>query len=92
MPNNALNNIPYAQWLETALQELIKFPVKGICLAATTTNGEAYVNYYNVSMADKLMISGLVQQDAMLDTLAANGFIEYADEEEEEADGEEKEG
>lgn len=89
MPNNALNNIPYAQWLETALQELIKFPVKGICLAATTTNGEAYVNYYQVPMIDKLMLSGLIQQDAILDTLAANGMIEYVDEEDE-SDGEEE--
>ena len=89
MSKNNLSNIPYAQWLETALRELIDFPVKGICLAATTTNGEAYVNYYNVPMADKLTISGFINQDAMLDTLAANGFIEYEDEEDE-SDGEEK--
>lgn len=90
MPNNNLNNIPYAQWLEKALQELITFPIKGICLSAITETGEAYTNYYQISMMDKLLIAGLIQQDATLDSLAANGFIEYEDEEGE-ADGEEKE-
>ena len=88
--NNNWNNIPYAPWLEKALQELITFPVRGICLSAITETGESYVNYYQISMADKLTIAGLIQQDAMLDTLAANGLIEYADEEGED-DGEEKE-
>lgn len=90
MPNNVeLNKIHYAQWLEKALQELITFPVKGICLSAVTDSGEAYTNYYEVSMMDKLLIAGLIQQDAMLDTMAANGFIEYEDGEGE-TDGEEK--
>ena len=87
--NNNLNNIPYAAWLEQALQELIKFPVKGIVLNAVTDRGEIYTNYYEVSMANKLTIAGIIQQDAMLDTLAANGYIEYADEEEG-TNGEEK--
>lgn len=92
--NNKHNDItsrPYAKWLEKTLQELITFPVKGITLNAVTDNGEVYTNYYNISMADKLIVSGIIQQDAMLDTLAANGIIEYEDEEEE-LDGEEKEG
>ena len=79
--SNNLKDIPYTQWLENALQELIKLPVKGICLSAITTTGEAYTNYYEISMMDKLLIAGLIQQDATLDTLAANGFIDYADEE-----------
>lgn len=87
--SNNLNNIPYAQWLEKALQELITFPVKGIALHAITTTGEAYTNYYEVSMMDKLTIAGLIQQDAMFDSLAANGLIKYADEEDE-TDGEEE--
>ena len=39
-------------------------------------------------MIDKLTISGIIQQDAMLDSLAANGFIEYKDDDDEEEDGE----
>ena len=89
MPKNNLNNIPYAQWLEQTLQEIIKLPIKGMCLNAILDNGEAYTAYYNASMLNKLTIAGLIQQDAMLDTMAANGFIEYVDEEDE-IDGEEK--
>lgn len=85
-----LNSIPYAKWLETALQEMIALPIKGICLSAVTGTGEAYTNYYEISMADKLLIAGLIQQDAMLDTMAANGMIEYSDDEGD-ADGQEEE-
>lgn len=88
--SNTLKDIPYTQWLENALQELIKLPVKGICLSAITTTGEAYTNYYEISMMDKLLIAGLIQQDATLDTLAANGFIDYADEEDD-TNGQEEE-
>ena len=76
MPENDFKNIPYAEWLENALRELIKFPVKGICMFATTENGEVYSNYHQVSMMDKVTIAGLIQQDAMLDTLVANEYIE----------------
>lgn len=79
---NDIFSLPYAKWLEKTLQELVTFPVKGICISATGDKGEAYVNYHNVSMADKLVISGLIQQDAMLDTMAANGMVEYAEDEE----------
>ena len=64
-------------------------PVEGICLAAILKDGSVSVDYHNVPMLQKLTISGLIQQDAMLDTMAANGLIEYADEEED-PDGEEK--
>ena len=84
MNNNVnLKDIPYVEWLENALQELIKFPVKGICIVATTENGEIYNNYHNVTMADKLVMSGIIQQDAMLDSMAASGIIEYAEDEDE---------
>lgn len=89
MPNNDLSNIPYAQWLEQTLQEIVKLPVKGICLNAVLEGGEAYTAYHNVTMANKLTIAGLIQQDAMFDALAANGLIKYDDEEG--ADGEEEE-
>lgn len=83
MEEKDLTKIPYAQWLENALQELIKFPVKGICMYATTENGEIYSNYHNISMMDKVTIAGLIQQDATVDSLIANGFIEEEIESEE---------
>ena len=70
--NNPTNiyALPYAKWLEKTLQELVTFPIKGICISATGDKGEVYVNYHECTMVDKLVISGLIQQDAMLDTLA----------------------
>ena len=82
MSENKLEKIPYAPWLEKTLQELVKFPVKGICICATTETGEVYTSYNDkLSMTDKLMLAGVIQQDAMFDALAANGIVEYADDE-----------
>ena len=83
MSENNLNNLPYAAWLEKTLQELIKIPAKAIALTVITDTGEVYSNYYNATMVDKLIVAGIVQQDAMYDSMAANGIVEYADEEEE---------
>ena len=85
--------MPYAKWLESVLKDITKYPVKGISFNAVTEDGEIYTNYYNLSMGDKLLVSGIIQQDAMLDTLAASGVIEYGDDDEEDEDeyGEEKE-
>lgn len=81
MANNNFANLEYAHWLEQALQELFEFPVKGICIFATTKDGAVYSNYHNVPMSDKLILSGFIQQDAMIDTLRDNGLIKTADEE-----------
>lgn len=89
MTESNLNNIPYAAWLETTLKELIKFPVRSITITALTNNGEVYSNYYNATMADKLVVAGIIQQDAMFDSMAANGIVEYVDEED--YNGEEEE-
>lgn len=74
MPND-FENIPYAEWLESALRELITFPVEGICMFAIGKDGAIYSNYHNISLANKLTIAGSIQQDAMIDTLVANGYI-----------------
>ena len=86
-------SMPYAKWLESVLKDITKYQVKGISFNAVTDDGDIYTNYYNLSMGDKLLVSGIIQQDAMLDNLAANGVIEYDDDEENEDDeyGEEKE-
>jgi hypothetical protein len=77
MPKNNFNDIPYAEWLENALKELLELPVKGICMAAIVGDkGDIYTNYHNVAMADKLVIAGLIQQDAMIDTMVANGMVQ----------------
>lgn len=72
---NNLNNIPYAEFLEQTLKELITMPVKGIALNAVLNDGSVYTAYHNVSMNNKLTISGLVQQDATIDFLKVNKYI-----------------
>lgn len=75
-----LEELSYAEWLENALQELVKFPVKGICMFATTEDGAIYSNYHEISMMDKLTIAGLIQTDATTDSLIANGLVKSIDE------------
>ena len=77
---NNLQNIPYAEFLENTLKELITMPVKGICLNAVLSDGSVYTAYHNVSMNNKLTISGLVQQDANLDFLKVNKYIKTEEE------------
>jgi hypothetical protein len=86
MHEKDFTTLPYAPWLEKALQELLNFPVKGLCMYAITENGDVYSNYYEISMKDKLTIAGYIHQDAMYDSLAANGVIQYDDDEEEEGE------
>ncbi len=77
-----INELPYAPWMEQALIELIHFPVKGICMFAVAEDGAVYSNYHNISIMDKLTISGLIQLDATNDSLIASGQIKPIDEEE----------
>lgn len=88
---NNITNMPYAQWLEQTLRDISELPVKGIVLMGVLEDGESYTAYYNISMTDKLILAGLVNQDATLDMLAAQGVIDYNDDEEEDVDGKEEE-
>lgn len=91
---NNITEMPYAKWLEQTLHDISSLPVKGIALLVSTENGDSYTNYYNVSMADKFIMAGLIQQDSALDMLVSNGIIQYEDEEddssEDESNGEEE--
>lgn len=86
---NNITKMPYAQWLEQCLRDIQEMPIKGIALMGVSDRGDTYVNYYECTMGDKLLIAGLVNQDATLDMLAAQGVIQYEDEED--ANGEEEE-
>ena len=85
MPNNIdITEMPYAQWLEQTLRGISELPVRGIALVGVLDNGDIYTDYYNISMADKLVLSGVINQDATLDMLAAQGIINYESEEDDE--------
>ena len=89
-----LNKLPYAEWLEQSLQNIVGKPVQAICIMTKFADVEDGADdigtgYYNCSVADKLVFAGFLQQDAMLDTMKVNGYIPDDDDEiqEEEVDG-----
>lgn len=92
MPDESINlkDIPYTKWLEESLQDIIKLPVRGICLNVILEDNDIYTNYYKVSMMEKLAIAGLLQQDAMYNSMQANGLIKHVNDEEVDSDGEEE--
>ena len=81
---------PIVEWLREVLRDISQFDARGIAVASINKDGDFYVSYYKMNMADKVLISCLIQQDAMLDTLAQNGIIGY-DESDEGDDAEEEE-
>lgn len=89
---NDITKMQYASWLEQALHDIYDQPIQGLVLAGVLEGGDVYTSYYEVPMADKLLIAGIINQDAMLDTLINSGYIEDdEDEDEEDIDGEEEE-
>lgn len=82
---------PIVKFLQQTIRDISKFPTKGIAVIATSDGDEIYTSYHNVPMQDKLVISGLVQQDATLDMLAANGYLADDDEEDEDTEDAEEE-
>lgn len=74
----------YAEWLEIVVKRLIQEPetVNGIAVAIVGNDDTIETGYWECGMADKILVSGIIQQDAMLQTIAAN-----AEDEEGEDDG-----
>ena len=87
--SNDITEKPYAEWLEEILSDICAMPMRALAMIGVTDDGDIFNGYYNASVADKILMSGLIQQDAMIDTLAENGFINSTDDEEE-TDGEEE--
>ena len=86
--SNDITEKPYAKWLEAILRDICAMPMRALAMIGVTEDGDIYNGYYNASAADKILMSGLIQQDAMIDTLEAAGLING--DEEEENDGEEE--
>lgn len=90
-----LNKLPYAEWLEQSLQNIVGKPVQSICIMTRfaeedeETGDTVGSGYWHCSVADKLVFAGFLQQDAMLDTMKVNGYI--PDDEDNEDDVEEGE-
>lgn len=89
--HNNITEMPYAKWMEQVLHDIFDLPMRGIAVVGVLENGDSYTNYYNISMSDKLVLAGLINQDATLDMMAASGIIKYEEDGEEDAYGEEEE-
>lgn len=79
-----LKDLPYANWLEQSLQNIIGKPVQSMCILTKFDSGDVGTGYYDCSVADKFLFAGFIQQDAMIDTLVANGMLEDDEEDNEE--------
>lgn len=68
----------YIHWLESLVKRLLEEPqtVNGISVAIVGNDNTIETGYWNCTMADKILVSGIIQQDAMLDTLEANADAE----------------
>lgn len=84
-----INNLPYAEWLESSLRNLMAMNIEAICICTKTEDGGVGTGYWNASMANKLVFSGIIQQDAMLDTLRENGLVPTDEEDEDDYEQEE---
>lgn len=88
----ALNDLPYAEWLEQSLRNIIDKPVEAICIMTKVASDdkelgdEIGAGYWNCTVADKLLFTGFLQQDAMIDTMKANGYIPDDEDEEDPED------
>ena len=76
-----INSLPYAEWLEKSLRNLMTMSIDAICICTKTETGEVGTGYWNTTMGDKLVFAGLIQQDAMLETLRENEYIDPEEEE-----------
>lgn len=63
-----------AGWLEGFVKRIFEDPqtVNGVAVAIVGNDNTIETGYWECTMADKILISGIIQQDAMLQTLAAN--------------------
>lgn len=70
----------YAAFMEETLKGMINLPVEGICVITKLSGGAVFTNYYNSGMTDKITYAGIIQQDAMLDSLKANNLLKENEE------------
>lgn len=81
-----LTKLPYAGWLEKTLGMLIRGePVEAICLLTRTNTGDVAMDCHECATEDLMLFSGLLQQEALIETLKIRGLIpEEEDDEQEE--------
>lgn len=69
----------YASYMEQTLQEMVTLPIEGICIITKLSGGAVFTSYYNSTSMDKITYAGLIQQDAMIETLRINKMLHGAE-------------
>lgn len=72
---NDITSKAYASFMEQTLQEMVTLPVEGICVITKLSGGAVFTSYYNSTSMDKITYAGLIQQDAMIETLRINKML-----------------
>lgn len=72
---NDITTKTYASFMEQTLTEMITLPVEGICIITKLSGGAVYTSYFNSTSMDKITYAGLIQQDAMIETLRINKML-----------------
>ena len=83
----SFESIPYAEWLEDSLRELMQHKVKSMGLVALIDEGEVLTAYYMAGLADKALMATHINVDSLMDAVLANaGLIVATAEAEDEQD------
>lgn len=73
---NDLTNLPYADWLERSLQNIVSSDVQSICIMTKTKSGVVGTGYYECAAIDKLLFASYLQHDAVIDTMTTDETME----------------
>ena len=74
--SNDITEKPYAEWLDgEILSDICTMPMRALAMTGITEDGRMFNNYYSASVADKILMSRLIQQGAIIDALEAAGLI-----------------
>ena len=76
-----LKELPYAEWLEQSLQNIVGTNVQSICIMTKTKSGEVGTGYYECAAVDKLLFASYLQHDAVVDTMTSNEETEEDEDE-----------
>lgn len=66
-----ITEMPYAEWLEETLREISGMPIRSMALVANIGDG-FYTSYYECNLSDKILFSGVINQDAMMHAIEAS--------------------
>ena len=78
-----LTELPYAGWLEKTLGQLVKGePVGAICMLTKTNTGEVAMDCHECTVEDFMLFSGLLQQEALIETLKFRGLVSEEEDDE----------